>query len=195
MSIDSLHGNQSQKQEMFGVDDQIEDSTKTIPGTESQVAEAEAVLNSARNSKISFEQGFLDLVTEATEIAKTDWNAYSIEMNRISNMWPAAREMLPKPSIDKQRKIEESNMLLMSSNSSSRAEGIKRIRMLDDESQQKIAEDYFNSTIGQGEMPVLNSLAEQYEIYNSLRGSKFSQKFKELEDARLTKYGHGTLTL
>lgn len=90
---------------------------------------------------------------------------------------------------------EEGTRLLMSNDPMVRAEGVNRVRELDSQAQEQAAESYFASTIGGGEMPVLGSLKEQYQVYDALKGTAFSSKFRELEDARLKKYGYGGFIL
>jgi hypothetical protein len=166
-----------------------------IPGTESQLAEAQKTWVSINNSEFAKEQGVMNLVTEARELAKTDWAGYEKEMDRLSGMWVGARELFLKPKLEREKQLENSIQWLMSTNTLVRKQGIDQLKNLDSDAQITAAETYFNSTIGGGEMPILNSLTEQYEVYGALSGTAFGDTFRELEDARLKKYGSSGFTL
>lgn len=56
--------------------------------------------------------------------------------------------------------------------------------------QGKLAEDFFSSTTAQ-----LNGIHEAYQVYLALKGTAFSQRFKELENVRLKESGQGEFTL
>lgn len=72
---------------------------------------------------------------------------------------------------------------------------IEQVKGLDRESQALAAESYFKQMTGDREMPMAGSNREQYEVYMALKGSAFSNKFSELEDARLKKFGYGGFAL
>jgi len=57
--------------------------------------------------------------------------------------------------------------------------------------QAKLAEDFFEETIGQN----ISNIPKAYSVYGLLKGTEFSKRFKELESARLKKAGYSELTL
>jgi len=68
-----------------------------------------------------------------------------------------------------------------------------QIAKLDPELQAALAKEFFDSQIGDGEMPIKGSLRGAYAVYQKLQGSAFGITFKELESNRLQKYGFAPL--
>ncbi|MDO8569875.1 MAG: hypothetical protein Q7R89_03860 [bacterium] len=57
--------------------------------------------------------------------------------------------------------------------------------------QRALADDFFENTIGKD----FTNNRQAYKVYLELKGTKFAQRFKELESARLKKAGFGEFTL
>lgn len=66
------------------------------------------------------------------------------------------------------------------------------IRNLDEQTQEKLGQDFFDNTIGQR----IDNNRNAYELYlNCFKGTALGRKFASLEDARLKNAGYGGFTL
>lgn len=65
-------------------------------------------------------------------------------------------------------------------------EGKELAELLSETDQEALAQQFFNNTIGRN---------GTYNVYALLKGTKFAEKFRELEDQRLKKAGHDGFNL
>lgn len=106
----------------------------------------------------------------------SDQEVQHVDLKQMEDQASAEAQMLIKAGKDAKYMGKIPNMSQIA----------ETVKALSDADQEALAKDYFDKTIGES----ISNNSEAYKVYQSLNGTAFANKFKELEHERLIAAGY-----